>query len=174
MNCRKLRGGLTPDECKPCQDAWIEAARIGRSLKRMLTVRPGALRSYVMSMSPTGGFQGARSKLSSIPVDPVGGCLMVAKTKCPDCGKAVSHEREHGRAARRRTYCTTRCRRRAERTRAWNARSAIAARTAVISGPEGTSTEGGRKATHNPLKLLADNSGKSRSRGRFLAWRQRL
>ena len=43
MNCPKL-GGLTPDECKLCQDAWIEGARIERSLKRILTVRPGALR----------------------------------------------------------------------------------------------------------------------------------
>ena len=44
MNCRRLRGGLTPNECKFCRHAGIEAARIERPLKRMLTVRPGALR----------------------------------------------------------------------------------------------------------------------------------
>jgi hypothetical protein len=88
---------------------------------------------------------------------------MVAQTRCPGCGEAVSHEREHKRAARRRTYCSIRCRRRAERTRAWNARSAISPRTAIISRPEGGATARGRKAPSNPLKLLADNSGKSRS-----------
>jgi hypothetical protein len=90
---------------------------------------------------------------------------MVALTKCPGCGEAVSHNREHSRAARRRTYCSTRCRRRAERTRAWNARSAISPRTAIIPGPEGASTRDGRKAPSNPLKSLADNSRKLKSRG---------
>jgi hypothetical protein len=89
---------------------------------------------------------------------------MVAQTKCPRCGEAVSHDREHGRAARRRTYCSTRCRRRAERSRVWNARNA---RTAIISRPEGGATGRGRKAPYNPLKLLADNSGKLRSRVGF-------
>jgi hypothetical protein len=116
------------------------------------------LRSYVMSMTPTPGEISGPSALSTIPVDPVGGCLMVAKTKCPGCGEAVSHDLEHGRAVRRKTYCTTRCRRRAERTRTWNARSTIAARAAIMSG---------RKAPSNSLKLLADNSGKSRSRVGF-------
>ena len=34
----------------------------------------------------------------------------------------------------------------------------------LFQGRRGTSTEGGRKATHNPLELLAENSGKSGSR----------
>jgi hypothetical protein len=88
---------------------------------------------------------------------------MVAKTKCPGCGEPVSHDRERGRAARRRTYCSRRCRRRAERTRAWNARTAIAAPRAIISRSEGAGTAGGRKAPSNPLKLLAGNSGKGSS-----------
>jgi hypothetical protein len=92
---------------------------------------------------------------------------MVAQTKCPGCGEAVSHDLEHGRAARRRTYCSTRCRRRSERTRAWNARSAIFPPTAIIQRPEGGATGRGRKAPSNSLKLLADNSWKSRSRVGF-------
>jgi hypothetical protein len=41
MNYRKLRGGLTPTECKALEHAWIEAARLGRPLNRLLTVKPG-------------------------------------------------------------------------------------------------------------------------------------
>jgi hypothetical protein len=92
---------------------------------------------------------------------------MVAQTKCPGCGEPVSHDREHGRAARRRTYCKTPCRRRAERTRARNARTAIAFPRAIISRSEGGDTGRGRKAPSNPLKLLADNSGKSGSSPTF-------
>jgi hypothetical protein len=81
---------------------------------------------------------------------------MVAQTKCPGCRKPVSHDHEHGRAARRRTYCLERCRRQAERTRAWNARHASTARRAIISRPEG--------GPSNPLKLLEDKSGNRGSR----------
>jgi hypothetical protein len=87
---------------------------------------------------------------------------MVAQTKCPGCGAHPS-----ARAARRRTYCSTRCRRRAERTRAWNARHASIARRAIISRPEGGATGRGRKASSNPLKLLEDKSGNRGSRVGF-------
>jgi hypothetical protein len=41
MNFRKERGGLTPDECKRCEHAWIEAARLDRPLNRFLSVKAG-------------------------------------------------------------------------------------------------------------------------------------
>jgi hypothetical protein len=41
MNTRRLRGELTPPDCKRCHHAWTEAARLDRPLNRMLTVRPG-------------------------------------------------------------------------------------------------------------------------------------
>jgi hypothetical protein len=41
MNYRKLRGELTPVDCKALQHAWIEASRLNRPLNRLMTVKPG-------------------------------------------------------------------------------------------------------------------------------------
>ena len=44
MNIRKPRKALTPHQCRELEHTWIEAARRGRPLNRMVTVRPlGAL-----------------------------------------------------------------------------------------------------------------------------------
>jgi hypothetical protein len=40
MNNRKLRGDLTPAECKSLVHAWHEAARLGRPLNRLVSIRP--------------------------------------------------------------------------------------------------------------------------------------
>jgi hypothetical protein len=40
VNLRKSRKSLNPRQCRELEHAWVEAARLGRPLNRMVTVRP--------------------------------------------------------------------------------------------------------------------------------------
>jgi hypothetical protein len=80
-----------------------------------------------------------------------------APTRCPSCGRPVRHDNEIGRAARRRSYCDTTCRRRHQRARDFAKRfgdSAFFRRLGVDD------TAGGEKAPRKPLKLRSEKHAK--------------